>query len=139
MSSFTTPLSYEPTGTFRNGRPEYRVTAPFRYEVGEIGSGLVLTVEEGFVTDLASVPWPFRRWFPPDGPWATAAAGHDRLYAGGVVSRRMADLIFLEAMEVLGVPPWRRWLMFLAVRVFGWLYFGRPGGALLISEEASNG
>ena len=58
MSSFTTPLSCEPTGTFRSGRPEYRVTAPFRYEVGEIGSGLVLTVEEGFVTDLASVPWP---------------------------------------------------------------------------------
>ncbi len=65
MSSFTTPLSYEPTGTFRSGRPEYRVTAPFRYEVGEIGSGLVLTVEEGFVTDLASVPWPFCRSAAP--------------------------------------------------------------------------
>ena len=99
MSSFTTPLSYEPTGTFRSGRPEYRVTAPFRYEVGEIGSGLVLTVEEGFVTDLASCPGPFCRAFPPDGPWATAAAGHDGLYAGGVVSRCMADLIFLEAMD----------------------------------------
>ncbi|WP_123008449.1 DUF1353 domain-containing protein, partial [Escherichia coli] len=30
-----------------------------------------------------------------------------------------ADRIFLDAMTVLGVPRWRRRLMYLAVRLFG--------------------
>ena len=36
-----------------------------------------------------------------------------------------ADDVFLEAMEVLGVKPWRRNIMYLAVRAFGWLPWNR--------------
>lgn len=56
LSSFVEPLQYEPTGTFREGRPEYRLLKAFVYEVGAIGSGLSVSVPAGFVTDFASVP-----------------------------------------------------------------------------------
>ena len=36
------------------------------------------------------------------------------------IARKWADCVFLEAMEVLGVAPWRRRLMYWGVRVFGW-------------------
>lgn len=56
LSSFVEPLAYEPTGTFREGRPEYQLLKAFVYEVGAIGSGLSVSVPAGFVTDFASVP-----------------------------------------------------------------------------------
>lgn len=56
LSSFLKPLEYEATGTFREGRPEYRLLNAFVYEVGALGSGLSISVPAGFVTDFASVP-----------------------------------------------------------------------------------
>ena len=43
----------------------------------------------------------------------------DYLYSTGKVSRGEADAVLLEAMAAEGVPSWRRWGMYLAVRVFG--------------------
>ncbi|EOV0254218.1 DUF1353 domain-containing protein, partial [Salmonella enterica] len=34
-------------------------------------------------------------------------------------TKKEADLIFLDGMTVLGVPKWKRTVMYLAVRVFG--------------------
>lgn len=89
------------------------------YYVGELGSSLSMTVEAGYLTDLASVPVVFRGLFAPDGPWAQAAVVHDYLYREGLVSRKMSDLILFEAMGVLEVPLWQRWAIYLAVRVGG--------------------
>lgn len=54
-----------------------------------------------------------------------AAVIHDALYQGMVTgdttSRKMADRIFREGMKDLGVAPWKYWLMWLAVRVGGWM------------------
>ncbi|MEK9754476.1 MAG: DUF1353 domain-containing protein, partial [Rhodospirillaceae bacterium] len=44
------------------------------------------------------------------------------LVAAGQFRRRIADDLFLEAMETLGVSPWRRRAMFYAVRIFGGLF-----------------
>jgi hypothetical protein len=123
MSAFTTPLAFRPLPTRREGRPLYALTAPFDYGIGSESSSLRIHVETGFETDFASVPRPLRRWFPPYGPWAKAAVIHDKAYEDGVLSRWMCDLIFLEAMAVLKVPFWRRALMYLAVRAFGWRSF----------------
>lgn len=112
MSSFRDPLLLEFLDAGR-----YRVIEPFTYWLGE-GTWSV-TVPKGAETDFASVPrifWPIIR---PDGRHGKAAVVHDYLYRVAPVSRVVADAIFLDAMATLGVSRWRRWSMYLAVRLFG--------------------
>jgi len=89
----------------------------------------VILVPYGFITDFASVP-SFMWWLiPPWGKYGKAAVVHDYVYQhhaikqGGVViltfDRKMADKVFLEAMDVLGVRIWRKYPMYWAVRLFG--------------------
>ena len=120
MSSFTTPLRIEDAGRSMAGRQIYRVMEPFVYEVGKKGSGWRIEVPEGFHTDFASVPRCFWPIFPPIGQHGKAAVVHDYLYRSkSGFSRVVGDAIFLDAMTVLGVTWWRRWAMYLAVRLFG--------------------
>lgn len=80
------------------------------------------------VTDLASIPWPARGLLPPDGPWVKAAVVHDDGYVSlgwnGRMTRKGVDQILREAMEVLGVPAWKRAVIYAAVRVGGRNAFG---------------
>ncbi len=117
MSSFTSPLIVRVT---RKEKRPFRLERAFSYEVGTKGSGRRITVPAGFETDFASVPVGFRWLVPLVGRHGKAAVLHDWLYASGYLPRRrMADAVFFEAMGVLGVRPWRKWLVWLAVRVFG--------------------
>lgn len=86
-----------------------------------VGAGdIKLRVPSGFTTDFASVPRILWSIFPPFGKWQRAAILHDFLYSKqGQCSRYLADAFFLEGMAKLGVPFWRRVLMYLAVRTFG--------------------
>ena len=78
----------------------------------------VVRVPKGFKTDLASVPrLPFA-YLVAGGTANSPAVVHDYLLVKGV-ERATADKVFKEAMESTGVPWWRRWLMFGAVRVYG--------------------
>lgn len=111
-----------------SGRPELRedrclwtLIAPLSYRTK---TGHLITVPAGFVTDLASIPqFAWSLGFAPDGPWAKAAVIHDYLYStkgqGGVYTRAQADSILDEAMADLGVPGWRRAIIWAAVRVGG--------------------
>ena len=118
----------------RFGRAVVELLEPMAYRVGAVGSDEVITVPAGFLTDFASIPWGLWNLFPPLGPWARPAIVHDFIYAtrgDGIYgtrrwitretnySRREADDIFLEAMEVVGVPAWRRSIMYRAVRLGG--------------------
>jgi len=76
-------------------------------------------VPEGFNTDFASTPKLLYPIFPPIGIYNKAAMVHDYLYTSAILPRKEADLFFLQAMEVLQVPNWKRKLMFWAVRCFG--------------------
>jgi hypothetical protein len=82
--------------------------------------GRLIKVPAGFVTDLASVPrLPLMYWLC--GATADEAAViHDFLYRDMTTTRKEADDVFAEAMEVIarikqgalaadGVPGWRRW------------------------------
>lgn len=120
MSSFTTPLRFE----FVSGRL-FELLEPFEYHIGAFPSEQVITVPKGFITDLASIPRPLWAVFPPDGEYAKAAVVHDFLYRFPSTSREFADSVFDEAMGVLGVAPWKRWLITKAVRTFGGRYFGK--------------
>ncbi len=130
MSSFTAPLFHTDTGKTRNGRPVYRLTAAFTYDVGCEGSNLSITAPEGFETDFASIPRLLRTLCPPNGPWAKAAVIHDALYETGEISRWISDRIFFEAMGVLKVNLLTRLVMYIAVRAFGWRSFGKTATSL---------
>lgn len=119
MSSFTAELDVRITQKKRDGRPLAELLTSFTYEVGDLGSGDVIAVPAGYPTDFASVPralWPIE---PPLGDAGKAAVLHDWLYETGERPRAEADRIFAEAMAVLEVPRWKRWLIHRAVRLFG--------------------
>ncbi|EDR3945519.1 DUF1353 domain-containing protein, partial [Salmonella enterica] len=41
------------------------------------------------------------------------------MYDNALRTKKEADLIFLDGMTVMGVPKWKRTIMYWAVRVFG--------------------
>jgi hypothetical protein len=106
----------------------------FELTMGE-GGRIQLVVPAGFISNLASVPRPLWSIVPPFGAYNRAAIIHDYLYvSGGECSRFLADAIFREAMHQLGIPLWRRVVMFYAVRWFGWIGFNRE--SLTYPEQA---
>ncbi len=118
MSSFTTPLELD----YLDGR-KWSLAREFDYVTN---AGTVVHVPEGFITDFASIPRALWAALPPTGRYGKAAVVHDYLYvtAGkgdGTLgfTKPQADSIFLEAMEVLGVPWLERHVMWLAVKAFG--------------------
>lgn len=98
----------------------YTLTRHFRYQTR---NGKV-TVPAGFKTDFASVPRVFRFIVTGHDLTRKAAVIHDYLYQSGLGRRKTADKIFLMAMDESGVPAWKRYAMYYAVRVGGWISWG---------------
>jgi len=123
MSSFTSPLIVTP---MPDGR-RWKLVRSFTYHVGSKDSGRKVVVHRGFVTDFASVPrllwWLISSW----GRYGKAAVVHDYLYKYHVGTRREADGIFFEAMGVLNVRRWRKYPMYISVRLFGWFAWKKGG------------
>ncbi|EEM9454573.1 DUF1353 domain-containing protein [Salmonella enterica] len=119
MSKFTTPAILEMLGHY-----EWRVHEPFAFYLSNDNSD-VIEVPAGFVTDLATIPRVFWSLMPPDGKYAKAAIIHDYLYDNALRTKREADRIFLDGMTVLGVPRWKRMIMYYAVRLFGQGMYGK--------------
>ncbi|ECD6764596.1 DUF1353 domain-containing protein [Salmonella enterica subsp. enterica serovar Newport] len=113
MSRFTTPAILEMLGHYN-----WRVHEPFAFYLSDDNSD-VISVPAGFVTDLATIPRIFWTLLPPDGKYAKAAIIHDYLYDNALRTKQEADLIFLDGMVVLGVPKWKRVIMYWSVRLFG--------------------
>lgn len=117
-----------------NGRPVFELVEDLIFSV-RIGRGLMeVVVPAGFQTDFASIPRPFWLFLPPSGAYNLAGIIHDFLYSKGVdginedgeeeegeCSRFLADVLFREAMKTLGVPLWKRVMMYYALRAFGWI------------------
>ncbi|EBS7732398.1 DUF1353 domain-containing protein [Salmonella enterica] len=119
MSRFTTPAILEMLGHYN-----WRVYEPFEFYLSDDESD-VIEVPVGFITDLATVPRIFWMLLPPDGKYAKAAIIHDYLYDNALRTKREADRIFLDGMTVLGVPRWKRMIMYYAVRLFGQGMYGK--------------
>ena len=128
MSSFTR-ATFEVTGEKREGRPLYRVEG-LTYEVGFLGSDLIIRVPDGFVTDGPSVPAWMRslyssRWTRWAFQWlqnsiekmVKSAAVHDCLREDSRWSKHTGDLIFMEAMFAEKTPAFVREAAFVAVRL----------------------
>jgi len=119
MSSFTTELKVRP---LPDGRT-WELLEEFDYYLGSPESGLFIRVPKGFITDFASVPRIFWPILPPWDKYGKAAVLHDYLYHSHRFIRLLCDAIFFEAMGVLGVSWWKRWVLYLGVRIGGWVPF----------------
>jgi len=116
MSEFTTELVTEQIGNSKF----YRLLEGFEYHVGDYPSDEIIVVPKGFVTDFASTPT-FLHWLiPPNGKYGKASVIHDYCYETACYPKLRSDQIFLEGMEVLEVPKWKRESMYYGVVVFGW-------------------
>ena len=106
--------------TWVGGERSYVLTGRYRYD--SLIAGGVITVPVGYRTDFASIPWLFRRILPRNGPYTPAAVVHDwlcELRGSTGIDSATTHEVFLEAMEVLRVPAWKRWTMYRAVKWFG--------------------
>ena len=129
-SSFREPLILKFLDTNEDKR--FEVVSPFTYYIDKLGGDLKVSIPVGFCTDFASVPRLFWMVIPPVGLYGKAAVVHDFLcenkhawqvdsqgnWAYYIVSRKEADRIFREAMNVLGVGKVKRNIMFWGVRLY---------------------
>lgn len=91
----------------------WMLLSPLVYESAQAG---IITVPPGFITDFVSFE-------PLKDIGQRPAVVHDYLYTTGVVSRRTADEVLLEALESVGVDDALALAMFNAVRLFGASHF----------------
>ena len=89
-------------------------------------------VPEGYVTDFASVPRAISWFAPNSGQYNPAAIVHDYLITDVLekqhaIESNRVDEIFRLAMQEVGVPWYRRWVMWAGVRA-GALANGRRRG-----------
>jgi len=116
MSTFTTPCILELVGPYR-----FKLVEPFEYHIGEYPSIIhshIIKVPIGYITDFASIPRIFWPIVSPIDEYAKASIIHDWMYVRGYFSRKVTDKIFLEAMEVLNVPEWKKKLVYNSVKYF---------------------
>ena len=104
----------------------------FCYEVGRIGSDEFICVPAGFITDLASVPrllWPIVS--PTGSRTSRAAVIHDYLYRCAAMrdkyKRKDADRIMKNAIKAAGGSSTRAFVVWLALRAFGWWAWHKGG------------
>lgn len=117
MSKFHGPLLY--IDSERDGY--YILTAPLLYE-SDIAKLVIVApkgAETNFVTGRKLL---FVRRIVTDS-MNPAAVIHDEAYGSGIVSRKLADQVFYEAMLVSDVAKWRAWLAYRCVRLFGGKFY----------------
>lgn len=82
-----------------------------------------VVVPVGFSTDFASVPRIPLAYMLFGDVVHEPAVIHDYLYATHKVSRSIADRVMVEAMTASNINVCRRWLMWVGVRLFGWVRY----------------
>ncbi len=90
---------------------------PFRYKSDLAG---LITVPVSFYTDFASVPRLGVIYAMLGDCAHEPAVVHDWIYYSAIVTREIADAVLMEAMNVIGIPWWRRYPIYWGVRIGGW-------------------
>lgn len=142
MSGFTSPLNLVETGREDSrGRPLYQLGRDLEYEIGFSGSGLIIRVPAGRLTNLATLPrsrvlrWLYWDIADIEGKYIAAPVLHDylcnesfdtltmtegdgeweRVESG--FSRFEAAAHFRTALRALGAPGWQSFTAYWAVRL----------------------
>jgi hypothetical protein len=131
VSRFVTPLRVEEIDDkSADGRGSWQLLDPLVYQsdvLAAAGLAWTITVPADFITDFASVPRLPVAFLLCGDVGHKAAVVHDFLYTAQVCDRQKADAVLAEAMEVCGVPGWRRGLMWAGVRIGGGSHWTAPG------------
>ncbi len=107
-------------------------------EVPSIVNG-ILTIVTGFVTDFASVPRVPIAYTLFGDKAHHESVPHDFLYQTHLVSKAIADRVFLEAMTVRKKPAYIRYPMYWGVVLGGKSsYDSGPSRYLVLNKEAPN-
>lgn len=136
MSKFLTDLEVVCIDDLMNeGRGVWKITAPFVYQSDLLGR--TITVEPGFLTDFASVPRvPFAYWLFGDTSHR-AAVIHDWLFHHHeICDEPTANKVLREAMGVANIPGWRRWGIYMGVKIGGessWEEDGKGAGHTVVA------
>jgi hypothetical protein len=114
-AGFLTTLIISPSADSMRWRLERSFDFRTSSHLGQVSIGAA----PGFMTDFASVPFPFRWLLPKWGRYGRAAVIHDWLYSQQMYSKEFADDAFLEGMTISKVSWLVRRVMYLAVSWFG--------------------
>lgn len=109
MSAFTRGLEVA-----RVGGNLLRVQADLPWEIGYLGSGNIVTIPKGFLTDGPSVPWWGKPFMPMDHMQKPAVL-HDFLLTQLEWEKDRVDNEFKIAMKACGVRQPYREIAYLAV------------------------
>jgi hypothetical protein len=107
----------------------YRLENRLQFEVGGVGSGKVIVVPAGYVSDGASIKQILWGVLPALGRWSRAAILHDYLCTLLAIgcphplapTRKAADDIFHEAMMASGVNRTVALILWIGVRAGDWI------------------
>lgn len=118
MSSFTeklctTQISVKPR--------RWQLEKDFLFYKGYECSETWIKVKEKFVCDGGSI-FRFLWWLDsPTGDGAQAYFLHDLMYRARIGTRKFADETLMEALKVLKMRWFRRWLIYIHVRMYAWV------------------
>lgn len=122
MGYFKTKLIVEQvSATKADDRGLWRLIGPLIFWSDKVDR--LLYVPSGFCTDFASVPRLIVAFALVGDTAQEAATVHDFLYSRHLLTRRMSDAVLLEACKATGIPWYRRWPMWVGVRLFGWSHW----------------
>ena len=94
--------------------------------IHELSNGEVITIAEGFETDLSSVPKILWGIFPPYGNFLLAALVHDYLYVTKYKDdRAFADKEMLIVSNKIHNNKIDNYLSYYAVVLFGWVVWDK--------------
>lgn len=79
------------------------------------------TIEEGFKTDLGSIPWLIKiiPGFRPTDPGVRGFLRHDLEYRRQIAERKLIDVVMEADLIADGMTPWKAKLCYWGVRLFG--------------------
>ncbi len=109
-------LQTDPTGEYRLMQ-DYAVAA----------LGYRVTVKTGYLTDSESSPRLAWSVFghPLDPENTPQAVPHDALYQSQLLSRKVADMIWLDVARQNGMGPFERRVKYRCLRMFGWMAWNK--------------
>ncbi len=119
LSSCMTPRATPPVlilGDFADQK-DFFLARPYTYRIGSTAHAI--TVAEGFVTDMTSIPPPLRMFLSVHGRYGRAAVVHDYLYWSQACTKAQADNLLLIAMKESGVGRAKAWTIYQGVAKFG--------------------
>ncbi len=117
---------------------KWQVLTYFEFHSVAKDSGLFVAVEQGYKTDLSSIPLLIRWLIPKVGKEAQGACIHDKTFLTGHMMVRigeneksvpvtlgMANSMFFESMRLLKVNPFRYWAIKLGLSAGSWIVWNR--------------